>query len=166
LCEEWKPYIAEFKAAVEPYRATRGNTRSIAWQAFFEKHPQLAQRLGIKPADVRREVSQALSYFYGYHVTGERKLADLARREKERQERQERRASTPDQRAAWRAQKQESNARLAARIRRQKVRTTVKPIVARREDVGLPPLETNGVGLRASLVRTIEQLQSLLKAIE
>jgi len=167
LAVQWKPHAEQLRAAVKAFQGERGEGK-IYWQTFLKLNPSLANDLGIDPeAHWDKKLANALSFFYAYHVTGTRKERDLKRRKQDRQ----RAASTPEQRAAWREQKRESLARLAAGERRKVHHTRVKPIIARREDLDEPavnpvPEASNGAGLRGTLLRTIEQLQSLLKAIE
>lgn len=167
LSAQWRPLRQELGEKAGNFLAERGDNK-LRWQPFLERNPDLAKKLGVDVVNWDSDMAQSLSYFYHYHVIGDRKQRDLERRQRERAEQaagviKPRRHGNAAQRAKWREQKRESLARIAARITR-----TPKPIVSRREDVGLPPLEAsnNGPGLRASLVRTIEQLQSLLKAIE
>lgn len=169
LCFKWKPYAEQLGKAVKTYLNDRGETKIGRWDMVLKLNPDLAVELGIDLSQpLAKPVLTALSFFYAYHVTGERKERDSKRRAKDRQ-------STPEQRAMWREQKRESLARLAAGERRKVHHTRVKPIIARREDLDMPyisaavnpvPEASNGAGLRGSLLRTIEQLQSLLKAIE
>jgi len=167
LCVQWKPHAEQLRAAVKAFQGERGEDK-IYWQTFLKLNPSLANDLGLDPeGHWDKKLANALSFFYTYHVTGTRKERDSKRRANER----ERARSTPEQRAAWREQKRESNARLAAGERRKVHRTRIKPIIARREDLDEPavnpvPEASNGYGLRGTLLRAIEQLQSLLKAIE
>lgn len=146
ICVQWKPHVEQLGKAVKAFQGERGEDK-IYWETFLKLNPSLANDLGIDPAvHWDKKLANALSFFYAYHVTGTRKERDSNRR-----------------------------ARLAAGIRRKMVHTRIKPIVARREDMDMPyisaavnpvPEASNGSGLRGSLLRTIEQLQSLLKAIE
>lgn len=145
------PYKEQLGALAASFRADRGGNL-INWRAFIRAHPELATKLGINiKAAWKRELSQSLSYFYRYHVTGQRKAQDIAR--KKAKSAIAKQASTPEQRAYW-------------RLGHPRTRTKIQPIVARREDMDLPPVPASNGGLRGSLLRTIEQLQSLLKAIE
>jgi len=154
ICAQWKPYTEDLRKAVKAFLDDRPGETKIYWQTFLKLNPALAGELGIDPeGHWDKKLANALSFFYAYHVTGTRKERDLKRRKQ------------------WREQKRESNARLAAGVRRKLHHTRIKPIIARREDLDEPavnpvPEASNGAGLRGTLLRTIEQLQSLLKAIE
>ena len=121
---QWKPHAEQLGKAVKAFQGERGEDK-IYWETFLKLNPSLANDLGIDPdGHWDKKLANALSFFYAYHVTGTRKERDSKRRAKEREQGR----STPEQRAAWREQKRESNARLAEGIRRKRVHSRVKPI--------------------------------------